>query len=296
MNSESIFIISGPGGFVGKHLLNHLLFDTPHQVITIDRELKCKFYRIPVNIQHEPELADVSDYIAGRPVKFVHCATLFAKVNNEQHIDSLTNANVAYPLRLLECFQVASDLVFINLNSYWQAMEGHIGRTISSYAQSKIDFLSKLQNKDFYPRISHTDLYLYDTYGSFDDRQKLMPYLLQSFDRGEPLKLNNCGQLINLLDIRDVIEGIMCTSYLASSRAIFELSSKFSYTIEEVVQQFSLASGTSVDIAWGKDSPLIYMREKWKIAANPPGWQQQISLEDGFSRLWRQRSAKTKNI
>lgn len=282
--SDRIFLITGPSGFIGYHLfrkLNH----SGTQLITCNRSYEFKMYNIE-NGQAAASFEDIRAYLANKEVIFVHCATKFDKTNSPKEVSGLFAANVLFPMRLLSDLLAKSEILFLNLNSYWQALEGEVGKSNSDYAKSKIafsDYLKSIKLKNF----KFTDVFLFDTYGPSDSRDKLIPYLLTAAKSNSSVVLSQSEHLLNFLYIDDVLEGILSIVEDQSREKIYELSSDSSYTIKEILKSVRETTQTRLSCSWVDRVPLVEMKVKWNIGPKPSGWRNKISFAEGLAKIWQ---------
>jgi nucleoside-diphosphate-sugar epimerase len=284
VTNEQIFVISGSSGFIGKNVLKKLALESKCKTICINKKLQFKIFNFnqTISIRY---LNDLHNLIYKKEVIFIHCATKFESTNTTDSWENLYNANVKFPIHIIEYLAKICNLNLINLNSYWQATNGKIGSSISLYARSKIKFIYELQRLKVYPQIKHIDFYLFDTYGPNDNRDKLIPYLFNSFLYETPIFLNNVGQFLNYLHIEDIVAGILeCP--ITYSNNVFELSSSDNFSIVEIFNLFKKVTGKDLECNWGNQEPLIFMKNKWKIAQKPDYWKESIKLELGLKKIW----------
>ena len=285
--SEPIFLITGANGFIGKHVLKEVAFKLLHKTISISSKQEISFF----NFEQTHDIKsykDLDELIFGRQIILIHCATKFQKTNEMYSWTDLLSANVRFPISIITYLSKISDLFLINLNSYWQAVNGKIGHTNSLYAKSKIEFINELRSLENYSKIKHVDLYLFDTYGPEDNREKLIPYMFDCFKHNKNIELSDVGQVLNFLHINDVVAGLLGSIKSSNSGKVLELSSVHNYSLKDVYNIFCEVTGKNLECNWTSQQPIVFMKSKWMIAEKPYFWQETKNLKLGISEIWMQ--------
>jgi nucleoside-diphosphate-sugar epimerase len=285
--NDIVFFLTGPTGFIGSHLRNRII-SAGHQLITCNQNFEFDFHNFP-KLGKAQDLDQVSRLVGNRSVVLIHCATKFDNSNLPHLKDELISANVLFPMKVLNNLLGQCDLLFINLNSYWQALNGEIGTTNNQYADSKIAFSNYLRTIRL-EHFSYSEIFLFDTFGPGDRRKKLIPYLLRAAALSEAVMLNNSDQILNLLYIEDVLSGIFAVIENPNRELLYELSSTENYSIPEIVSLIREVTGVELDCTWVQKEHLVGMKEKWKIGTIPAGWNSSITVREGLVRIWKNYS------
>ncbi len=98
--------------------------------------------------------------------------------------------------------------------------------------------------------------------------------------------LNNSDQILNLLYIEDVLDGIFAVIENSNRELLYELSSTDNYSIPEIVSLIREVTGVELNCTWIQKEHLVEMKDKWKIAPTPVGWNNLITLKEGLARIW----------
>jgi nucleoside-diphosphate-sugar epimerase len=279
-----LFLISGSSGFIGSNLFNELAVIQKHKVIVVNRQYLYSSYNLKNDFK-ELDFGQIKRHLLDQTIIFIHCATKFVKFNIVSDRKDLNEANVSFPLKVIVDILNVSSLKVINLNSYWQALDGDIGSSNSIYADSKNEFLTKFNELQSHSNITRKDIYLFDNYGIGDKRDKLFPLLIDRSRFHNTLQLNDVGQVLNFLHINDVISGILKVTFDESTTDVFELSSKSSFSMKQILEIFEGAFNKSMRCEWKSLEPTCYMLKKWQIASIPTGWKESIALDSGISSL-----------
>ena len=122
-----------------------------------------------------------------KPHVIIHLATTYSS-DSSNTIDNLASTNISLPLFLFEATKNTS-VKIICAGSYWQFGNQGYSLPIDIYAASKtaadhlVKYYATKENR------TAVILYFYGTYGSHDERGKILDYILQSIKAGDKLKL-----------------------------------------------------------------------------------------------------------
>jgi len=283
VSPKSLNVITGSNGFIGSHLKISLLEG-------FDEALLCRrdgtfIHSSPKGQNFYPSLKEALVNVEYDSFVLFHCATQFEKQNNYATVEDLVQANFRYPINLIKSFLEYGDLHLINLNSFWQAIGGSIGNANSNYAISKNLFLFNI--REILDQKLVTNLFLHDTYGPGDQREKLIPTLFKQIGSSQVLNLSNPKKVINLSYISDVIQAVK----LAGLRQIpgnFELRNPTNSSLGEVVDTLQGILGSKLNIQWSLEEIRDGDTHESAFADLPDFWLPKVSLETGLGFLVNQ--------
>lgn len=281
MNLNSLNVITGFTGFIGSHLRISLM-EGGGTALLCQRN-GTFIYSSPRGENHYSSLKEAMTDVGGyESFTLFHCATKFEKFNNPDSVEDLVQANFRYPTNLIKELLDYGDLHLINLNSFWQAIGGSIGHASSNYAMSKNLFYFNVHQ--ILDQKSVTNLFLHDTYGPRDQREKLIPTLLKHIGSSQVLNLSSPNKAINLLYISDVVEGIKLAG-VHRNPGNFELRSPTDSSLGEVVDILQGILGSKINIQWNLDGIVPTSNYEGAFAGQPDFWLPRVSLESGLGRL-----------
>ena len=245
MKIESLQVVSGSSGFIGSHLIQRFINDGIEVLIC----LRDGNFRL-IKANKFLSLADLGTWISGRGIEkftFYHCATKFVRFNSSESVEELMYSNFRYPLDLVRRFTEWGSVHLINLNSYWQAINNIIGAATSNYGISKNLFYFNLF--EILDKENVTNVFLYDTYGPGDLRDKLIPRIHQSLCEDSSITINSPENEINLTHITDAIDFIHLLGR-AKITGNFQLTHPHVITIRELIVliQSEINSGLKVQM------------------------------------------------
>ena len=283
MSINSLKVITGSNGFIGSHLKAALL--RSNEDVLLCRRDGTYSYVTTDSEENFFNLASALSKLGQENFVLFHCATEFARVNNSNSIEGLVQSNFRFPFDLIKDFSKFGVLHLVNLNSYWQAVDGVVGNAHSNYAISKNMFLFNIY--EILPEDKVTNFFLYDTYGALDRRDKLVPNLLKHLGTSLEMTLSNPKNLINLSYIDEVVSAIIAGG-MNEVPGNFELRHPDLLEIGEVVRIIQDISGMEVKVNWTSRDISKVHDYSLQIANSPDFWQPRVRFAAGVQTLIHQ--------
>ena len=166
-----ISLVTGSTGFVGRHLKEQLIFKGG-RVAWITRD-NVTWIQHPGKNPTPIKLPDLIN--AGEHITFYHLATNYDPDPLESSaVEALVEANILFPTKILDQFEDLDNLQVIYTCSYQQLLPLEYS---NQYSLSKEYLCSFLKQK----KINHKLIYLYDTYGRRDNRNKVVDVFTKKF-------------------------------------------------------------------------------------------------------------------
>lgn len=276
-------LLTGATGFLGSHLLAHLI-EGGHEVVVIlrpssnswriDHLLDCiKVCRIgAITI---PQLFELHRIDA-----IIHCATNYGR--KEVDPSALLDANLIFPLQLLHHGNAAGVRCFINTDTV-------LDKRINHYS------LSKKQFKEWLHQYSSTmaciNVALEHFYGPHDDPTKFVTFIIRSLlERIDHIDLTLGEQKRDFIHINDVVSAFLLilqhSSSLRSGYFDYELGTGKTISIREFVELVKeLAGNDSTHLNFGavpyrENEVMETLVDTRTIRAL--GWETSYSLYNGL--------------
>ncbi len=217
-------VIYGATSYIGRHLANHLI---------------SKGYTLFNVSRTKSDLASIINFNYSEPIEEIikKCDPaiiiyLSASFNNND-IDEIINVNLNKPIKILNSI-CGKDIEFIYIGSYWQF--GDSDRRdipIDLYSASKKAISPFLQYFRCYFNISCKEIVLYGTYGTNDNRGKLLDLLLDNAIKGNKIKITEGNQQLNLCHVNRIAEKF--EEILLSKESKFQILSNINYTPRDII-------------------------------------------------------------
>ncbi|MDA9581871.1 NAD-dependent epimerase/dehydratase family protein [Amylibacter sp.] len=281
--------ITGYSGYIGQHLVKSL------------KNAGCNILLIPrlgvkktTNSNGLPECewntpTDLANQLKSiENLVLVNLAGFFINNHTYNDLPKLIDANLNYPLNIIEALVDSPHKNIINIGTSWEYTDTGIPNPYNLYANLKAANASALKwYASRYP-ICVTNLKLNDTYGGLDTRPKLMPLLKKKIENMEVVNLRNASQKINLLHITDVIEGISSAILentklqSHSTHTAFLLASETT-TLSGLIKKINVDLGIKLDAIFENyNEDLQDLRGIWEAAPRLKNWSPRISLNNGL--------------
>jgi nucleoside-diphosphate-sugar epimerase len=188
MKGQSIYI-SGATGFIGRNLIPSLL-NMYKQVINFTRRETIQIY----SKNNVVEQKVCTDFIKRNPSnEFINLATLYVpNPSSISEMKDLLEANILFPMHTLEFLRALDNLKIINALSYTQLLD---------FPNQNIYSLTKEIFKKFlfFNKSSKIlSLYLFDTFGEGDIRNKVTDVFIRNILSGSPITIPENEVNINL--------------------------------------------------------------------------------------------------
>lgn len=266
--------LTGASGFVGSHVYERL--KSKHH-------LQC--------LKHTLSDCDVAEAIKNfRPELVIHVGSFFVDTHKSSDIEKLMASNLQWPTSLVDAAVESGASMFINTGTCWQSWENSDTPT-TLYAATKSAFESILKFYSSAHGLKVINLWLLDTYGPCDNREKLISKLIAGFNSERPLEMSPGDQYLNLTHVSDVVDGFehaiqMITKSNFQGCQTFELTHPSDIKLKDLVRLMEDVSG--------KKSPVhlnakpYRAREVMKpshLHDRLPGWLPKIDLPSGLKEL-----------
>lgn len=285
--------ITGASGFVGANLVRHL--DPMHEVFAITRNvnawrLSTKFNLINLDIRRREPLLDFIRKV--KPDVLIHCAT-YGGYNFEKETREIIETNIIGSLNVLEaCKQIP---IVINVGSSSEygikdrpMKEDDTTAPVTSYAMTKA-----LQSELFSSAGRSVTLRLFSVYGYYEEKHRLIPYIVYSFLKNKKAILSNEKSMRDFVFIEDVMNAfsLVIQKYEDINKGeVFNVGSGMQSSVRDVADE------VGVDIEW---NPLARPKEpehSWKAditkIRDELNWEPQYSLSEGLRKTkeWMKRN------
>tara|TARA_B100000427_G_scaffold199891_1_gene166195 strand:+ start:180 stop:1025 length:846 start_codon:yes stop_codon:yes gene_type:complete len=199
---KKLLIITGVTGFVGSSLIKNKLFLENFDILGVNSKEYFAFENKLEIINKNVFLDRAKNY---KDVSLIHLATLYDL--NEENKELIYKANYNFGTKFIEA--LCENKIYINsilyTNTAFIYSEDENIRK-SSYVISKDNFSQYLNKFSKKNNINLMEIYLSNTFGLGDKRNKLIPNMIKSIKSGEEFIINNPSAFINILDVEILIE------------------------------------------------------------------------------------------
>jgi len=288
-------LLTGATGFLGSHLLEALLA-RGYQVVILKRSFS-DTWRIN-HLLNRVKSYDLDRDATGKAFKdqqidvVIHLATYYRKFDSGEKISEMFNANVAFPVELIEHGIRHGLKGFINTGTFFEydckilpVKEDTPIKPFNLYAKTKIAFENIL--KTYSERIYTTTLRLFSPYGE-KDNAKLIPIIIQKALKEESIELSDGLQKLDFIYSKDIVSAYLKVlehvSDFSRVHQVFNIGSGFPTSVREVVSILEQQLKFPIKKIWGKpsktDIPIVFA--DITKAKKQLGWAPIYSIQQGL--------------
>jgi UDP-glucose 4-epimerase len=300
-------LVSGGAGFIGSHIVRALL-KSGHQVYALVREATDLYRLNGIRDKLQIVIADLYtdslDLHLGKikPDVVIHSAALYRRGNTKEDEKELLKVNIHGALSLYAASSALNVKYFINLctgfvysNLNRPASESDLPKPVNYYASSKLaamHMMNTLYAQD--KALPVLTLRIFSPYGPFDNRDKLVPYLIDSFLSDKSVKVTACDQIRDYIyvdDIADLVTHICSLESVIGLPDLFNVGLGKTHTLREFIELFyNTIDSSKKCVVYGakeyrnQDRQLMFYAADIKQLEEYLGWVPRTCIEEGVER------------
>ncbi|HWR06360.1 NAD(P)-dependent oxidoreductase [Sporomusa sp.] len=289
-------LITGGTGYIGQCLARHLSAENwrVHVVVRVSSKEESIWSETNTPVIHRigDKYSDLNAVVRQtKPNVVFHLASLFLSQHKSCDIAPLIDSNITFGTHLVEAMVENGVRLLVNTGTSWQHYLNQSYNPVCLYAATKQAFEAVIRYYQEAKDLQVITLKLFDTYGPGDRRPKLMQLLLKQMKQKSPLDMSPGEQRIDMVYIDDVVAAFrLAAEYLIAGSVAFSgeyaVSSGQPIKLKDLVAVFEAISGHALKIQWGgRPYREREVMRTWDIGKTLPGWQPQIPLAEGISRL-----------
>ena len=233
---EKAIYVTGITGFIGRNLLKALA-KKYIKIINFTRSRKVQIY----------ENGDISEnkisqelVIQNPSVTLINLATLYKPhVNEYEDLQSLIEANILFPGRVIEELSCFNNLKIVNALSYHQLLDLPSQNIYSLSKELFKRYLNERVNQAI-------NIYIFDTFGSGDTREKVTDTFIRNILAGKAIKIPKNDIYINLSACEALSNSIM--SGLGLAPGDYMIKSPDTISLESLAFSIMKILDTKVEI------------------------------------------------
>lgn len=258
-STDELFVVSGTTGFIGSYFVKKLLSDE-RDLIIVGKEYKESSKNLT---QHSPKTLKYALQKISKPIYFYHFATYFSKMEKDR--DKIFDANISFGKTLLEIlgeFQV-SKIVYTNSMYKFQKENKNF-----YYTETKNKF-SEIINSNLKKGNNFSEVYLDNTFGLNDPRDKVLNQIINNAMRGEESPVQKKGSYLNLSFVEDIVKTLY--KEIESDSSVTRITSRFEYRLDSIfnfVDNFVTNDSKDASLLKSRDSIYLTMEGLPEINKN----------------------------
>ena len=239
MRKKYNFLVTGATGFIGSNIINLLIKKKMKVYALIKSSSKNKIpkkknlYFIYYKNFEEIKIK-LKNY---KFSNFIHCATYYSSTNHDQiKIIKMIESNIIFGT--LVFLAIKKDIKkFINFGSMMEYTNYKTKRPLNFYGMTKKIYEEILNYFIDNKKIKYYNIKLYDTFGLDDKRKKLIPTIINNYNKNKITKINSENLQINIVSISSVLKivnNIISNKIKSGSYCLFGKFMKIKKILEDV--------------------------------------------------------------
>ena len=281
--------LTGHNGYIGRHMVQALVGNgiCPHLIgrpggggETMPGAQSLATWETPEDLARQ--LSRLAN-----PV-ILNVAGHFVSRHEAHDIPDLVSGNLEYPVTIFEALRISGHARIVNIGTSWEYSDTGKFGPVNLYAHLKASNAGIL---DWYAKeysLNAINLKLNDTYGGVDGRAKLMPLLKKHWLSGETMHLRARSQMLNLLHITDVLEGLLEAAAMTENAGSLTgvahfLLARETVSLEELIALINENASSEIKVTYhdmSDNNPGL--RTIWEAAPALPNWSPRVALAEGI--------------
>jgi nucleoside-diphosphate-sugar epimerase len=230
----------------------------------------------------------------------LNIAGYFISKHEADDIENLIAGNLHFAINIFEALKISKHKRIVNIGTSWEysGTGEHLPANLYAHLKAANSRILDWYSKEY--SLKAINIKLNDTYGKEDNRSKLMPLLKQNWQAGTTMHLRASSQMINLLHIVDVLEGLLKAAQITEHMShgtcqTYFLKARETVSIEELISLINKNVSKEIDVTYedvGVKSASL--KTVWDKAPQPPSWSPRIDLAQGIKEYFTQNVNRKK--
>lgn len=292
-------VIAGGHGYVGRHLISHLiskgwtiyLVVRPERFANKDRLAGIAGY---ISYDGAPESLTPLANLDRRSTVFFFLATHNVKRDEISESVLLVDSNIKFGMNIVTFMISLGFDKIVTAESYWQfSNDGKLGGC-NLYAATKSAFSLMLENLAIRNLVARA-LVLYDVFGPMDPRGKILNTLVRGILNGDVIELTDGNQILDYIHVNDVAfafvaaaEGAISARGSCIGFKRYTVRSRRAMSLRNYAELTMRVLGKRVQLNWGaRPYPAYQIMIPWLPGKRHqvPNWRPMISFENGIREI-----------
>jgi len=290
-------LLTGASGFVGSHLLEALLLEG-YEVVIVKRSTSDTWridHLLKKVTSYDLDSVSVRKIFDEQSLDIViHLATLYRKIDDGDDMPEMLQANVNFPIELVENSVRTNVKGFINTGTFFECdcsdlplKEGAVEKPFNFYAKTKVLFEKALEL--YSSELPSITLRIFSPYGE-KDNHKIIPTLIKKAINKESVALSDGLQKLDFIYVKDVvsayIRALEALKFNEFRHEVFNIGSGHAVSVREIVSLLEQQLGHEIKKEWGSmskyDMPIVFA--DINKARDVLDWEPFHTIHDGLRK------------
>lgn len=285
-------LVTGATGFIGQNLTK-LLLDLDFKVIALVRassrnksfiketkKKNRKFYPI-----YFKDIKSLPNKLSNIKINYViNLATKWVDKHNYNDLINIINCNILFTTAVLDSVSKKNLKKFINISTYALFKDSKKKyNPFNLYGATKKGFEDIIEfYKNNYKKTYFYNLYLYDSYGKKDSRNKIIAKILKDYESNKITTILSSKVELNLLNVKEICEALVLTLRKKIKSGNYLIKAKNFTNILNLIKQTNIRLNKKIKFKLLNKS----VRKKIDFRMNLlPHWRPKSSIEKDIYNL-----------
>lgn len=296
------FLVTGATGFIGVNLVRELV-KQGHNVNIIVRNKKLNWRLLDISQKINIHECDIQDprlrEIVGKikPDYIFHLAA-YGALPSEDDINTMVDVNIKGIANLINAVKQNPFKLFINTSSCVEygikdsvMRETDILEPINNYGVVKSAVTLYCQKEAIRNNLPIIIFRLFTPFGYFENKDRLIPSVVLSAIKNEPIRVSTPESVRDFVFIEDVVDAYIHAAKMSLPKGdVFNIGTGIEHRVEEIIKICIKLSNSKSEVVWGaveKQSRFIEPKT-WKADTSKTKtllkWESKNSIESGLQK------------
>ncbi len=245
-------LLTGSTGFIGSNIARKLVNKNKLFIIIRNKKKNSIFKHKNIKIINFSNYENLGKKLTKIKINtVVHAATHYVKNHDVKDLQKLANSNILLGNIILENLSNMKVKKFINFSTVWEDFNGIKNNFFNLYATYKkafsllIDYYEKKEK-----RIKFYKLMISDTFGSNDNRKKIINILKKNYKKNIPTKIVSKKLSMNLLNVEDIVDAVDLISKKNIKPGKYLINNHKNIKLYDLINVFNNTNKKKLKINW----------------------------------------------
>ncbi len=292
--------MTGASGFLGTNLVYRLL-DSNNKITVLTHKphnlwrLGKIIFGLDVRTVDLTKIEEIRKAVKQtKPDIVFHLAT-YGVYSYQDNFDNIIQTNIAGSVNLMNVLSEYNIKKFVNLGSSFEygpklakIKETNDMDPLTVYGVSKVAQTNFVQYFAKHRNLPAVTLRIFNAYGMFEERNRLIPSLMLSALTRKTLHIKNPKEIRDFIFVKDVVDAMIKASKIKKSGVIFNIGTSNGYSVEQIVKKSSKITNSDTIVFDSNEKPENHRKLIANIdeAKKTLGWKPKVSIDRGLKETF----------